>query len=300
MMATYEGAEIEPKPTSGTSMGKIALRILGGILAFILGVGIVFGGVALLGLVNAVTNEPTPRMVADLGLALVVSGLVLLYAQTLGGVPIRAFSFTWDRRGIWLAVVAGIVTLGLAWGYVFILGQSGAHPLTVVMPPLGVLLIGVIGELGVIHEEVLARGYFLALLQQRYGIGWAIFVSAVLFSLTHVFFKKVDFLLVSHFLVGIGLAYMYIKSGSLWTPIVVHAFHNLATDLFVTGNDNGVSVGIAIFHFVTKLSVLERLGFDLLLALLMVGVTYLVYGRGTGLLEPAATLRHRWVAFSDQ
>lgn len=295
-MTTYASTDMETKPTKGKSTVKLVLRILGGIFAFILGVGIVFGGIALLGQVNQVTNEPVARAVADLVLALVVSGLVLAYAQKWGGVPARAFAFTWPARGLLLVLVAGLATLALAAGYVFALGQTGAHPLTIVMPPLGLLLIGILGEFGVLHEEVLSRGYFLALLQRRYGVGWAIFLSAILFSLTHIFFKGVDFMLVGHFLVGIAFGYLYIKTGSLWTSIIVHAFHNLATDLFVTGNDNGVSLGIAVFHFTTKLSVLERFGFDILLTLLMLGIAYLLVGRGTPLLEPTPSLRQRWAA----
>lgn len=292
MTTTDMGTEVGQ--ATGVTSAKLILRIIGGIAAFLVGVGLVFGVVAILGLARAVTEEPAARAVADLVLGLVVSGLVLFYAQRWGGVPRRAFAFTWDSRGVLLALAAGAATLALAAIYIYWLGQSGAHPLTIVTPPLGLLIIGFLGEFGVLHEEVLSRGYFLPLLQQRVGMGWALVIGALLFSLTHIFFKGVNFMLVTQFLAGLAFGYLYIKSGSLWTAVVVHACHNFATDLFVTGNDSGVSLGIAVFHFAERLSMFERWGFDILLTLMIVGLTYLCFGRGARFLAPHPRLRQRW------
>lgn len=288
------GQRLEAQP-----IGKLLLRIIGVILLFLAGTGIVFGIIAALGLVQSVFDDPVTRTVADVALGLVVSGLVLFYAPRWGGVPLRAFAFTWDGRGLGLALVAGVATLALAAAYIYWLGQTGAHPLTFVVPSLPLLIIGFFGEFGALHEEVVNRGYILPLLEQRVGMGWALVIGAAIFSSTHIFFKGADFMLLTNFLAGLVFGYLYIKSGSLWTGVLVHVFHNFATDLFVTGNDNGVSLGIAAFHFANRLSAFERWGFDILLTLLTVGLTCLFYGRGAGWLEPAPRLRQRWAALMD-
>jgi membrane protease YdiL (CAAX protease family) len=273
---------------------QTALQILGAVLVFGLGTGAVFAVLLALKLGDAVMHDPVTRMWADLGLAAVLSGLFVLYAQKLGGVPARAFSFAFSAKDAAFALGAGALTLGLAAAYMLLLGRAGMHPVTVVMPPLGLLLIGFLGEFGVLHEEVLSRGFIFRRLQSRYPTLAALLVSAVLFSLTHILFKKVDFLLVSHFLVGIALGYMYLKSGSLLLTTAVHAFHNFAADLFLQGNNDGVSLGIGMFQFSARLSAPERLAFDVLLALATLAITYFVYGRGTKVWEPAERLRTVW------
>lgn len=275
-------------------MKTLIVRIVGGFVTFVVVGYMVFGGVALCGWIDPVINDPLARMVADLVLAAIVVGAVLLYAQKFGGVPLRAISLDFSWRHALGAAGIFAATLGLAAGYMTVLGQSGAHPLTIVMPSLGVLVIGFLGELGVIHEEITSRGFFLTLLQKRYGVGLAIFFSAILFMMSHIPFKGVNNISISNFLAGIAFGYLYVKSGSIWTGLVVHVAHNFATDLFITGSNNGVSVGIGIFQFAGKLSFTERLGFDLLLTGLTLGLTYLFFGLGTRVLEPSSRLIRRW------
>ena len=274
-------------------LGKTVLQILGSVLVFVLGTGLVFGLLSVLRLGDAVMHDPLTRAWADLLLGLVLAGLYVLYAQKLGGVSARAFSFAFSRKDAAFALGAGALTLGLAAAYM-LLGRAGAHPLTIALPPLGLLLIGFVGGFGVIHEEVLARGYFLTLLRSRYGTGWAILGSAVLFSLIHAIFKTPNFMLVSHFLVGIALGYLYLKSGSLVLTTLLHAFHNFAADLFLQGNQEGVSLGIGFFQFSAHLGAAERLTFDVILMLATLGLTYWAYGRGTKLWEPAPRLKKIW------
>lgn len=273
---------------------QTTLQILGAVLVFGLGTGAVFGVLLALKLGDAVMHDPVTRMWADLVLAAVLSSLFVLYAQKLGGVQAKAFSFAFSVKDAAFALGAGALALGLAAAYTLLLSRAGMHPVTVVMPPLGLLIIGFLGEFGVLHEEVLSRGFIFRRLQSRYPTLAALLVSAVLFSLTHTLFKKVDFLLVSHFLVGIALGYMYLKSGSLVLTTAVHAFHNFAADLFLQGNNDGVSLGIGVFQFAARLTAPERLLFDLILALSTLAITYFVYGRGTKLWEPAERLEAVW------
>lgn len=277
---------------------KVWLRLLGVFVVYMTGIGLVLGVAYLLGVGDLVTNDPLARMVANLVLAVVVSGLVLLYGQTIGGVPVARIRFGWNRRATLFTSAVVLVTLGTGAGYMLLMRQAGGLSFDVVMPALAALLIGVIGELGVLHEEVHNRGYLFGLLHEHMGIGAMLFFGAFYFALGHIPFKGLTILFFSNFLGGLVYGYLYLKSGSLSVAVVAHALHNLTTDLFLTGTDNGVSVGIASFHFVERLAPLTRMGFDVTLAVLVLTLIYWFYGRGSRILEPAPALRERWAVTS--
>lgn len=274
--------------------GKTWLRILGVFVVFMTGVGLVFGAAMLLGIGDQISNDPLARLIANLLLTVVVSGLIMVYGQTVGGVPVRAIRFDWDGRATRFALAATVVTLGIGAGYMLLLRQMAVFSFQVVVPSLATLLIGIVNELGVLHEEVHNRGYLFGLLQSHMGIGAMLLFGATYFALGHVPFKGLNFALFSNFLGGLVYGYLYLKSGSLSVSVVAHALHNLTTDLFLTGTNNGVSVGIASFQFADRLAPLQRMGFDLLLTIAILGLIYFFYGRGTRLLEPAPSLRSRW------
>ena len=71
-------------------------------------------------------------------------------------------------------------------------------------------------------EEVIFRGYFLQTLR-KYSNKWvAIVWQAALFSVVH----QNALGLISLFILGLILGYSYLKTKSLWTPILVHALFN--------------------------------------------------------------------------
>lgn len=72
-----------------------------------------------------------------------------------------------------------------------------------------------------IVEEVLFRGLLHNALRVRVGRA-AILVSSGLFAVTHLYI--INFLPV--FALGVLLAWLYERRGSLWAPIVAHAFAN--------------------------------------------------------------------------
>lgn len=76
-------------------------------------------------------------------------------------------------------------------------------------------------------EEFAMRGITLGLFR-RWGDGFAIIVSAVLFGLMHGNFTQIPFA----FLVGLVLGYIRIKTGSLWIACAVHAINNFISVLF--------------------------------------------------------------------
>ena len=76
-------------------------------------------------------------------------------------------------------------------------------------------------------EEFACRGVVLGLLK-RYGEGFAIIVSSIIFGVMHGNFEQMPFA----FLVGIILGFIYVKTKSIWVCVAVHAANNLVSVLF--------------------------------------------------------------------
>ncbi len=72
-----------------------------------------------------------------------------------------------------------------------------------------------------VMEEFAFRGVLLSALR-KYGVGFAITASALVFSLVHLDFSNVVFALIA----GLVFGFLYVKTGNLWISILIHAFNN--------------------------------------------------------------------------
>lgn len=70
-------------------------------------------------------------------------------------------------------------------------------------------------------EEFACRGILLGALK-KYGEAFAVIVSSLLFGLMHANFEQIPFA----FLAGLVLAYITVKSESIWIAVAVHCFNN--------------------------------------------------------------------------
>lgn len=70
-------------------------------------------------------------------------------------------------------------------------------------------------------EEFAFRGVAMGLLR-RFGDGFAIIISAILFGLMHGNLLQAPFA----FIVGLGLGFVAVKSGSIWTAVTIHFINN--------------------------------------------------------------------------
>jgi uncharacterized protein len=68
-------------------------------------------------------------------------------------------------------------------------------------------------------EEILFRGFLLHRFAARWGTTAGIIVSSAFFAILHVE-------LIGHFLFGVAMCALYIRSRSLWLPILAHAVNN--------------------------------------------------------------------------
>jgi len=82
---------------------------------------------------------------------------------------------------------------------------------------------------GPIMEEVVFRGFMYNAIKKHLGAFWGILITALIFSILHAHW--VGFMPI--LILGILLAYLYEKTGSLVSSITVHITHNLASLLLV-------------------------------------------------------------------
>lgn len=96
----------------------------------------------------------------------------------------------------------------------------------------GLTLVGAVLVIGLgpgIGEELLFRGYIQTRLRRRWGPGWAIFCTSLMFGVMH--FDPVQ----GTFAMGVGLflGYLTERTGSLWPAIVCHTVNNMVSTLEV-------------------------------------------------------------------
>ncbi len=109
------------------------------------------------------------------------------------------------------------------------MGFSGTLPESV-MPNTTLALILNIIEIAVIPplvEELAFRGVILSQLR-KFGNGFAVFGSALLFAFYHGNFLQFTFT----FFVGLVLGFIMIRTNNLWIPIIIHALNNGISLLF--------------------------------------------------------------------
>lgn len=137
--------------------------------------------------------------------------------------------------GLGWGVVAWFGATAVSIGVVWLLERFGiqAQPqaaevaIQLVDPWLVVIAIVILAP---IAEEVFFRGVvFNAWLRER-GARWALIGSSVLFALIHISLVA----LLPIFLLGLGLAWLYRRTGNLLAPIAMHA------------TVNGISVALAL------------------------------------------------------
>jgi hypothetical protein len=85
-------------------------------------------------------------------------------------------------------------------------------------------LVAIIGVIGPIAEEVFFRGFAYTAFKKRFGVTPAVLLSAVLFSVVH----GSPVALIPIFFIGIVLAVIFERTGSLAAPIGLHCANNSA------------------------------------------------------------------------
>ena len=146
------------------------------------------------------------------------------------------FGVAWPRRRLFfgLAVAVGLAAPWLGALLTHLLAHGNAvtqdiqqlgrsTPLALRIP-----LVFVVVSVGPLAEELLFRGVLLSALLQRWRIGWSVAISSLVFALIHL--PGLDFqwyALPNLLLLALALAWLRLRSGSIWPAVFAHGLNNL-------------------------------------------------------------------------
>lgn len=173
-------------------------------------------------------------------LAIVVMFSIVKYGlpwRDLGFKKFRPLRILWLATAWWLAVRAVIFVYSLT--ITSLAGLFGAKPpiesvstVPRIFGPgltgfaLAVLVAVIIGP---IIEEIFFRGFMYPAFKRVFGVWPAIIISSVIFGVFHAD----PWLMAPIALMGVALAYLYEKEGTLAAPIAFHALNNLVSVIIV-------------------------------------------------------------------
>ncbi len=205
-------------------------------------IGVVAGTMLLAGLgtpaLLSMTRPATPSGTVN---------LVLLWLATLEGVllvtawyfGVRRYNLSWVVFGF-RRLTSGLALLHIGWVLAVALFTSILYALAVralgweaFLPaplptalaedPSAYLPLAVIALfLAPVAEETFFRGFVFPGIGRRYGLLWGALASAGLFGVSHMH----PGLFVPTTVLGLLLALVYVRTGSLWGPIVTHFSYN--------------------------------------------------------------------------
>lgn len=150
-------------------------------------------------------------------------GLLLFYRRSRGGEGrLLKFSFKWFNAalilwGVLLVFMIGVVIEPLLDifpdSYLEMLNQAvgrggWAIVTTIIVAP--------------IMEEILFRGIILESVRSRFGTMRSILISAAIFGIIHIIPQQV----INAFFVGLVLGFIYVKTESIFSVMILHAINN--------------------------------------------------------------------------
>ena len=138
--------------------------------------------------------------------------------------------FVPNPKAVLLAVSTLAASLAASFIYVAIIDLIGAEilsppdiPSDIIFPgPVAVLTFQALAVVTPVVEEVFFRGFVFAGLAPRLGVGWAMVVSSVVFSVFHLDVG----VFIPIFVTGLLLAWLYHRTGSLWPGVLAHGGQN--------------------------------------------------------------------------
>ncbi len=233
MMTPEESIGIQPRPASwrGIDVLLIALAVIGLTIA---GSAILLVGFAEdVGRVDVEIAPSLAFSLAAMVLNVLAFGVPVIAAGLWRRIDWRAFgwrgmSWSWWQRAMLAGIAAIFVTNLVAWVVVVALDQPLDNPMLDFVMPEGFSWGGLVGMtllaglLVPAAEEMLFRGVLFRWLRVHTGFGWAAAISSGVFGLFH----GLPPFIVGAAVLGLISAWVYERSGSIWSAILVHAINN--------------------------------------------------------------------------
>lgn len=171
----------------------------------------------------------------------------------------------------------GLNPVLLLWGVFFMLSTSVVlEPLLELLPEVpnaygrGAWAIVTVVVMAPLFEEVIFRGVLLESTRAKYGVMVAWLVSSAIFGIVHVH----PTVAVNAFFIGLVLGFIYLRTDSLWSVIILHAVNNgIAYLALIAGHGNSMLIDVVgsrtlyVLVYIAALAVFAVSGYMMLLAL---------------------------------
>ena len=179
-----------------------------------------------------------PELTAQLssGLAMAISILVPFWFVGSSGYGFFAAHYNTVRPGFGLILAACLITLGVSVVGIYssAMLQSGFEAFGIMFGMVGysppaffaakLMYWANLVLIPAVCEELAFRKFLLGSLR-RFGDGFALLVSSMVFALIHILPIRWPFAL----LMGLAIGYFVLLTGSVWTGILLHALNNALT-----------------------------------------------------------------------
>ncbi len=160
--------------------------------------------------------------------------LVILYRQFRGG-EWRIVNYS----------VRGFNPTILLWGFVMLLAIAVVvEPVMQLLPEVaaptgrGVYMLLALLVIAPIFEELLCRGVILEAIRRKHGGFIACVLSSLIFGVMHLEPQAV----LNAFMIGMLLGYLYIRTNSIFAPMLIHLFNNVIAYLFLVFGLSGTTL----------------------------------------------------------
>ena len=224
---------------------------------------------------------------------------VMLYS--VGLVILFGFKSAFKPKGFFKALLhSTVVIVMMIFSLVTFFERSNSNPATV-WASAGAIIFGLVQAVGIgIREECFFRGAIQSIVAKKYahsvkGVWFAALVASSIFGIVHLFniFTGFDPLVaflqaISATITGLFFAAVYLRSRSLWVPILVHALIDTA------------ALSGSIFLTQTRVETVNGLSWEALLGMVIYILPAIVLLRPSKCKEIVAHFEaERDVSFSD-
>lgn len=213
----------------------------------LLGIGTVAGGSIALAAVLSLAALGSERSLSGALVPAVIVVPHLLMVTAAWYLSIKRYRVPWSTLGFrlpigrlafllpWPALLAGIGFSGVYVAIITALGLDSLLPTGVDVDILGegarrLITIVLIGLAGPLVEELFFRGFLLSALAGPLGTLRAAAASSIIFAAGHVDLG----VMVPFFVSGMLLSWLYLRTRSIWPPLLAHATQNLLALWLIT------------------------------------------------------------------
>lgn len=143
-------------------------------------------------------------------------------ATSLGWLPLVALAIGLSTTGVYALIMEAL-------GIDILVPDQNLEELAALDGIERIPTFAIVGVLAPVAEEIFFRGFLLAALVSVVGGLRGALVSSAIFSVAHLNVGT----LFPIFVMGILLSWLYLRTGSIWPPIIAHAAQNILALIFL-------------------------------------------------------------------